>query len=41
MEEYNDPLDGYDDMGEFEQLEMEHYLMAAAFRNSYEIVTKL
>tara|TARA_R110002012_G_C11558992_1_gene603246 strand:- start:369 stop:752 length:384 start_codon:yes stop_codon:yes gene_type:complete len=39
MEEYNDPLDGYDDMGEFEQLEMEHYLMAAAFRNSYEIVT--
>ena len=39
MEENNDPLDGYDDKDEFEQLEMEHHIMATAFRNSYEIVT--
>ena len=39
MEENNDPLDGYDDNDEFEQLEMEHHIMATAFRNSYEIVT--
>lgn len=39
MEEYNDPLDGYDDMGEFEQLEIENHILATAFRNSYQIVT--
>ena len=36
---YNDPLDGYDDINEFEQIEMENRIMATAFRNSYEIVT--
>ena len=39
MEEYNDPLDGYDEMGEFEQLEVENLILATAFRNSYQIVT--
>jgi len=39
MEEYNDPLDGYEERDEFEQLEIENRLLSTAFRNSYEIVT--
>jgi|TARA_B110000967_G_C18840831_1_gene539261 hypothetical protein len=39
MEEYNDPLDGYEEKDEFEQLEIENHILATAFRNSYQIVT--
>lgn len=39
MNDYNDPLEGYEDMSEMEQLEAEQRLLDKAFRNSYKIIT--